>query len=244
MLKVLDLFSGIGGFSLGLERTGGFETVAFCEIDPFCRKVLAKHWPDMPIYEDITKVKFEHGQADIITGGFPCQDISYAGYGAGLTGERSGLYRESLRAIRLVRPKYAILENVAALLNRGLGTVLGDLAEIGNDAEWDCIPNCAVGARHIRDRVRIIATPTEMDNTNRIYPRCVVGPPDKKGWWTADYPKRPCFGWGTWAREPAVARVAYGVPDRMDRLIGLGNAENPEIPEMLGYAILEAEGLK
>lgn len=152
---VLDLFSGIGGFSLGLERAG-FKTVAFCEIDPFCRRVLAKHWPGVPCHDDVTAREFGEGEADVITGGFPCQDVSLAGRRAGLSGSRSGLYRELVRAICVVRPRYAIVENVAALLGDGMGTVLGDLAEGGVDAEWDCVPASAVGAPHERDRVFII----------------------------------------------------------------------------------------
>ncbi len=154
MLKVLDLFSGIGGFSLGLERTGGFQTVAFCEIETYASKVLAKHWPDVPNLGDVTKAEFP--DADFICAGFPCQDISFAGSGAGIAGTRSGLWREVVRAIRMVRPRGALLENVAALLSRGLDTVLGDLAEIGHDAEWHCIPASAVGAPHQRDRIWII----------------------------------------------------------------------------------------
>ena len=111
-LKVLDLFSGIGGFSLGLERTGGFETVAFCEINKFCQKVLKKHWPEVPIFEDVTKLKGEQvGQVDIICGGFPCQDLSTSGQGAGVGGERSGLWREMARLASELRPKYIIMEN-------------------------------------------------------------------------------------------------------------------------------------
>ena len=124
MLRVLDLFSGIGGFSLGLERTNGFQTVAFCEIDLFCRQVLKKHWPNVPCFEDITKLGEgeldEIGKVDVICGGFPCQDISCAGKGAGIHAERSGLWWEMLRIVRLVRPRYVLVENVAALLNRGL----------------------------------------------------------------------------------------------------------------------------
>lgn len=158
-LKILDLFSGIGGFSLGLERTGGFETVGFCELAPHPRKILAARWPDVPCHDDVTTYEFKEGEADVITAGFPCQDLSVAGDGAGLTGSRSGLYREVIRALRVVRPLYAMLENVAALLGRGLGTVLGDLAAIGYDAEWDCIPVGRLGAPHIRDRVWIVAYP-------------------------------------------------------------------------------------
>jgi len=140
-------------------------TVAFCEIDPFCQKVLSKHWPDVPIHDDVTTREFQKGEADVICGGFPCQDLSDAGQRAG---ERSGLYRELVRAIRVVRPFYAIVENVAALLGRGLGTVLGDLAESGVDAEWDCVPACAVGAPHERDRIWIVAHPHGM---RRLQPK-------------------------------------------------------------------------
>ena len=157
MLRTLDLFAGIGGFSLGLERTGGFRTVAFCEIDPYRREVLARHWPDVPCHDDVTTRIFSEGEADVICGGFPCQDLSNAGKRAGLAGKRSGLYRELVRAIRVVRPLHAIVENVAALLGSGMGTVLGDLAESGADAEWNCVPACALGAPHERDRVWIVA---------------------------------------------------------------------------------------
>lgn len=160
-LKVLDLFSGIGGFSLGLDRAGGFKTVAFCEIDPFCRRVLAKHWPEVPCLEDVTTAEFP--AADVVVGGFPCQDVSRAGKRAGLAGSRSGLYRELVRALRVVRPQHAIVENVAALLGDGLDTVLGDMAEIGFDAEWDCVPACALGAPHERDRVYIVAHAADAD---------------------------------------------------------------------------------
>jgi DNA (cytosine-5)-methyltransferase 1 len=158
-LKVLDLFSGIGGFSLGLERTGGFETVAFCEIDLQCQKVLKRHWPSVTVFNDVETLTKEDLQkeVDLICGGFPCQDISLSGKGDGLDGERSGLWFEYLRIISQVRPKYAVIENVSALLGRGLGTILGNLAEIGYDAEWHCIPASAIGAPHQRDRIWIVA---------------------------------------------------------------------------------------
>jgi DNA (cytosine-5)-methyltransferase 1 len=161
--KVLDLFSGIGGFSLGLERTGGFKTVAFCEIEPYPCKVLAKHWPDVPIYNDVRELTGDRLKADglnpeIITAGFPCQDISVAGKGAGITGERSGLWSEIARLVGEIHPRYVILENVSALLNRGLEQVLRDLTEVGYDAEWHCIPASHIGAPHRRDRIWIVAT--------------------------------------------------------------------------------------
>ena len=160
--KLLDLFSGIGGFSLGLERSGAFETVAFCEIEPFPRKVLAKHWPKVPCYDDIrtltaARLAADGIAVDAICGGFPCQDISTAGQGRGLDGERSGLWFEYARLVGELRPKYVIVENVAALLGRGLEQVLGSLAKIGYDAEWHCISAAAIGAPHRRDRVWIIA---------------------------------------------------------------------------------------
>lgn len=158
-LTTLEMFAGIAGFSVGLERTGGFETVGFIEKDDYCQRVLAKNFPGIPCHDDVTTYQFQEGEADVITAGFPCQDVSFAGAGAGLSGARSGLYREVIRAIRVVRPQHAVLENVAALLGRGLDTVLGDLAEIGNDAEWHCIPASAVGAPHRRDRIWIIANP-------------------------------------------------------------------------------------
>ena len=162
-MRVLDLFSGIGGFSLGLERAG-FHTVAFCEIEPYCRAVLKHHWPEVPCYDDIRTLTADRLAADgigidVICGGFPCQDISAAGKGAGLAGERSGLWREFYRLIREIRPRYVIVENVSALLSRGLGTILGDLSSIGYDAEWHCIPAAYVGAPHRRDRVWIVAHP-------------------------------------------------------------------------------------
>ena len=227
---------------MGLERTGGFETVAFCEIDEFCRKVLRKHWPDVPIHEDVRSLTGDAvGPVDIITGGFPCQDISDAGEARGIDGERSGLWTEFARLIGEIRPRYAIVENVAALLHRGMGDVLGDLAALRYDAEWDSIPAALVGSRQIRDRVFIVATPGKVDNAHRIDTGCFQGLAPTEGWWATDNPKRPRFGWGTWAREPAVARVAYGIPDRIHRLKSLGNAVVPQIPEIIGRAILEAE---
>ena len=161
-LRLLDLFSGIGGFSLGLERSGGFETVAFCEIEDFPRRVLAKHWPKVPCYYDIRELTADRLAADgiavdAICGGFPCQDISNAGKQAGIEGERSGLWSEYARLIGELRPRVVFVENVSALLGRGLDRVLRDLAALGYDAVWDCIPASAVGAPHRRDRLWLVA---------------------------------------------------------------------------------------
>jgi len=159
---MLDLFSGIGGFALAAETVwrDELDLVAFCEIDPYCHKVLNKNFPQVPIHEDI---KILDGTAfkdiDLLTGGFPCQDISVAGRGEGLSGDRSYLWFEMLRIIRDVRPRYALVENVPMLTSRGGTRVLADLAEIGYNAEWTIISARDVGARHLRKRIWIVAYP-------------------------------------------------------------------------------------
>jgi DNA (cytosine-5)-methyltransferase 1 len=233
--RVLDLFSGLGAFSLGLERTGGFQTVGFCEIDPFCRRVLAKHWPDVPCADDITTREFKEGEADVITAGWPCQDISYAGPGTGLAGERSGLFREVVRAVRLVRPLHAILENVAALLGRGMGTVLGDLASVGYDAEWHCIPAGAVGASHERDRVWIIADATEIRRSPLLLDEQVA-----QAFEGGQSTRVGAQDIREWPSEAVVCRASDGLPNRLDRVAALGNSLYPQIPEIIGRAILSS----
>jgi len=155
MKTCIDLFSGIGGFTLGMEWAGGWRTAQFVERDPFCQTVLRKHWPTVPIHDDITT--FDGFRADAVVGGFPCQDISLAGKGAGLAGGRSGLWWEMHRVIAQARPRWCVIENVPALRSRGLDTVLRSLDSIGFDAEWHCLPAAAIGARHRRDRVWIVA---------------------------------------------------------------------------------------
>ena len=234
-MKVLDLFSGIGGFSLGLERAG-METVAFCENEPFKRKVLKKHWPEVKIYNDITSAKFKE-DVDMVAAGFPCQDVSYAGESAGITGERSGLYWHILKTLCMVgRPKL-LLENVAALLNRGMGVVLGSLASIGYDAEWHCIPASRLGACHIRDRVWIIADPSEKQlQGSAIKP--ILGESAlqvKPGGSIARWVKRSDIP------KPRTIGGDDGFPDKVDRAKSLGDAVIPQIPEIIGRAIMEIE---
>jgi len=167
-LKILDLFSGIGGFSFGLEKTGRFETKKFCEMNSYCRKVLKRHWPNTEIHDDIQTLTVKPRTFDVVCGGFPCQDISYAGKGAGLAGERSGLWYEMCRVIKEANPSWVIAENVSALRSRGLDEVLRSLDEIGYNAQWHCIPASAVGAPHKRDRIWILAYPNhERNNTQR-----------------------------------------------------------------------------
>jgi DNA (cytosine-5)-methyltransferase 1 len=162
-MKLLDTFAGIGGFSYAAEKlVGGFETTQFIEINPFCQKILNKHWSHVPIHDDITTFTAKSGEFDIITGGFPCQDISVAGLQKGITEEtRSGLFFELMRVIRMVRPRYVVLENVAAILNRGLDIVLRELSEAGYDAEWSVIPASSVGACHQRSRWWLVAYPND-----------------------------------------------------------------------------------
>ena len=239
---MLDLFSGIGGFSLGLERTGGFETVAFCEIEQFPRKVLAKHWPEVPCYEDVRKLTAVKLAADgitvdVICGGFPCQDISTAGKGAGIAGARSGLWKEYARLISEIRPRFVIVENVSALLGRGLDVVLGDLAEIGYDAEWHCIPVSAIGAPHRRDRIWIVANAECIGSSRQGQHEYAISPEASSDRQTIKFVDGSFAN--QWSVEPNVGRVAHGVPNRVDRLKALGNSVVPQIPEMIGNAILE-----
>jgi site-specific DNA-cytosine methylase len=412
-VRVLDLFAGIGGFSLGLERAG-FETVAFCEIEPYAQKVLAKHWPGVPIYDDVREITAERLAGDgigvdVITGGFPCQDISVAGKQAGIEGERSGLWSEVARLIGELRPRYAILENVTALIsgssaepwpydrcvcgwpyrwrglhlpsaqqengnlqrqNRcgddhkgrrdiygatGLGwqsksdaegnkqmgrsemldcdweggcgnhqrdipaldiekaasrilhglasssgisaeaqkrdesvdkssqevgcgdevgdtrsqqkrpgsggagetcdscgravvyesgrlrkrqwfnRVLGDLAEIGYDAEWHCIPASYIGACHRRDRVWIVANPSAIglkgNDAEAILRQCSLSNQSPRG--IARWSKRSDIP------APRTSGGNDGVSNRSHRLAALGNAVVPQIPELIGRAIME-----
>jgi DNA (cytosine-5)-methyltransferase 1 len=176
-LKVLDLYSGIGGFSLGFHNAGGFETVGFCEVDKDCQKVLKKNFPNVGIHQDVKEfhgnLKIESfqdytpfsGNVEVVCGGFPCQDVSVAGKKKGLIDEegkrtRSGLWFEFKRIIKEIRPRWVIIENVRNLLNNGLATVLQDLHEIGYDAEWEVISARSVGAPHLRERIWIVAYPT------------------------------------------------------------------------------------
>lgn len=162
-VSVGSLFSGIGGIELGLEMAGGFETRWFVECNSFAAAVLRKHYSGIPIYPDITRIEWGAVEpVDMLTGGFPCQDISNAGKRKGIGGERSGLWKEYLRAIRSLRPKIILVENVSALTNRGLDVVLGDLSEAGYDAEWFDLRASDVGALHRRERLFIVAYSTKL----------------------------------------------------------------------------------
>ena len=313
-----SLFSGIGGIDLGLERAG--MTCAWqVEIDPWCRQMLAKHWPDVTQYEDVTKfcrrlydcepdelndevwcprceedfsdcdcigtdqLTDTHGFVDVICGGFPCQDVSIAGKRAGIEkGKRSGLWYEFSRIIRELRPRYVLVENVPGLLANGMGRVLGDLADAGYDAEWEVLSAASVGAPHLRKRVFITAHDRISDasgdsirefgerggreHTNS--PSSISGNDGEeeqvadarsqrlqgtkfrydndaqagRGKTGTTVPVAGCGGtqWKHWQFEPDVGRVALGVPRRVDRLRGLGNAVVPQCAERIGRQIMDA----
>ena len=245
MLRVLDLFSGIGGFSLGLERAG-MTTVAFCEIDPYCRRVITRHWPGLPIFGDVASLTAKDvnpfGPIGIICGGFPCQDISHAGKRAGLTGERSGLWQEFRRLVGELRPKYAIVENVAALTVRGLLDILGDLANLRYDAEWRVLGADDIGASQHRKRLWLLAYPDDAGLQGPIWAR--QPGTSRKEWQTShSEPLRSACGfWPPGPREVIhIPRMDDGPADRAHRLRALGNAVVPQIPEMIGRAIALAE---
>jgi DNA (cytosine-5)-methyltransferase 1 len=268
-VNVGSLFSGIGGFDLGFERAG-MRVAWQVELDPFCRAILARHFPAAARFEDVRLVGArELDPVDLVCGGFPCQDLSSAGRGAGIDGARSGLWAEFARIIRELRPRYVVVENVPALLtekgkrwDRGpIGRVLGDLAEARYDAEWACLSAREFGAPHLRKRVWIVAYPArdaearaakesgskrqraraggqrsgalaDADGAGRSEQRCAESAPSPK-------PSLELDRW--WAAEPSVGRVADGVPHRVDRLAGLGNALVPQIAEWIGRRILDYE---
>lgn len=159
-LTVGSLFSGVGMCDLGLSWAG-MQHAFFCEVDPYCRSVLAKHWPDVPIYNDVRSLRgADLTHIDILCGGFPCQDVSSGGKRAGIKeGTRSGLWYEYARLIGEIQPRYVIIENVRGLLSCGIEIVLRDLAALGYDAEWEVLPAAALGAPHHRERVFIVAYP-------------------------------------------------------------------------------------
>lgn len=240
-----SLFAGIGGFDLGFERAG-MRCVWQVEIDPYCRKVLSKHWPDVPKWDDVktfTGEGFE--RPDVICGGFPCQDISNAGKRAGIDGKRSGLWSEYARIVRMVRPRFVVVENVAALLHRGIGRVLGDLASCGFDAEWDCLPAWAFGADIERERMFLVAWPKCERRESVLCGDIGVGVTTHPAWGTADSLDSPSHRLErieSWMGEPAIFGSSYGVPAKLveRELAGFGNAVVPQVAEWIGRRILDA----
>lgn len=252
-----SLFAGIGGFELGFERTGQFATSWQVEIDDYATRVLGRHWPRVRRWRDIHSFPPEPASdwhVDVLTGGFPCQDISSAGHRAGLGGPHSGLYYEALRVVARLRPQVVVLENVAALLSRGLGEVLGSLAEIGYDCEWHCIQAASVHAPHRRNRIFIIGSLANADcgrQPAHDQAQQQVGaihqslPPPLA---CAALPRAK-----EWAAEPALGELVDGVSGRLVRFAGrvtqrdadtarklkcLGNAVVPQVAEQIAHMVL------
>jgi len=288
-MKYLDLFSGIGGFALGAYWAGmRFQEHYFSEVDPWAAELYQKRFPDAIPLGDIRGIdgkvfdakcprriqqatceqdqRTQRWVADtgggwILTGGFPCQDISFAGKGAGLQGKRSGLWWEYHRLISELRPRYAIVENVRAFTVRGLDVVLGSLADIGFDAEWDCIRASDVGAPHRRERIWIVAYSASVGDSEQCSAHQGTNTTRKerailsdKRCGDAAYAGRelleerrtgnrdgrrrttiePCGSrQDYWTTEPDVGRLAHGIPHRVDRLRGLGNAIVPQIAQLI-----------
>lgn len=232
-----SLFAGIGGLDRGFELAG-MKCRWQVEINPFCQQVLAKHWPNVTRLRDVRECgKHNLERVDVIGGGFPCQDISNAGKCVGIDGERSGLWSEFARIVRELRPRFVVVENVAALLIRGIDRVLGDLAGLGYDAEWDVLPAFAFGVSQPRRRVFIVADCHKFGSREkRIQPR---GPKLRIG---GDTEASHSRGWTAWAAESAVPRMAHGIPDRLDRVAAIGNAIVPQVAEWVGRRIVDAAG--
>ena len=231
MLKLLDTFAGIGGFSYAAERiVGGFETVQFIEINPFCQKILCKHWPLVPIHDDITTFQPTIGIADVITGGFPCQDISNAGRQAGIKqGTRSGLFFQLMRIICLVQPRYVVLENVAAITSNGLDIVLGSLAEAGYDTEWACIRASDMGACHRRDRWWLIAYTNGKGTQGLRAERQLREAREEVAPHWSPSSRLLSPAWKSYLSKPLLCRGDDGLSGRVDRLKSLGNSVVPQV---------------
>jgi len=242
-MKVGSLFAGIGGFDLGLERAG-MRVAWQCEIDPDARAILAKHWPEVPCYGDIRSIDWSDVEpVDLICGGYPCQPFSHAGSRKGSDDPRH-LWPEVARCVRELRPRWVLLENVSGHLSLGFGSVLGDLAALGYDAFWDCIPAAAIGAPHLRDRVFVVAwrVDTDADNPDRTDNRRESQTQNERRLYGRRRMGRGQY-WRTIETPSAIRGVDNGVPSRLDtpRLRGLGNAIVPQIPEMIGRVIMEIE---
>ena len=291
-MKVIDLFSGIGGFTLGLESTGGFETIQFVENELWCQKILAKNFPGVPIAGDIRE--YEGRKADVVTGGFPCQPFSVAGKRKGTRDDRY-LWKEMLRVIKTSKPRWVIGENVRNLTSIQEGMVFEqvctDLENEGYEVQSFIIPASAVNAPHQRYRVWIVAhsdsnrnqsdirekisrrqnketSNTESTSRGKRGNTLSSASGDEKESKSVSNTnserlqrlrKKDCefkegatIGHSSEERqrtmdkewfsiEPNVGRVAYGIPNRVDRLKGLGNAIVPQIAYQIGLAILEAD---
>lgn len=294
-MNFISLFSGIGGIDLGLERAG-MTCVGQVENDPWCNQILEKHWPTIPRWQDIHDLDPEElPDHDLIAGGFPCQPVSLAGARLAQDDPR-WLWPEFFRVVRVVRPRYVVVENVPGVASARMGDVLGDLAQIGYDCEWQSIPAAFVGAPHLRWRIFIVAYPNTMgirrgrsntgsnsdgrfsggsggdgadvretstgpmadhaltdvahSNGDSEPGRTVDAGPRSRELVLADTGGEglereglpgPARNGDWWAVEPDMGRVAHGVPRRVDRLRGLGNAVVPQVAELVGRMIMESQ---
>lgn len=251
-MNVGSLFSGIGGIEIGFEKAG-FKTRWFIESEEFCQKILKSRFPNAKIYGDVTEIDFRTvPKIDILTGGFPCQDISRANTRAqGITGSRSSLWKYYHEAIRVLRPKIAFIENVSAIIDRGLNVVLADLAKIGYDAEWHCVSASAVGALHKRERMFIIAYPNSIRSNDRTHYDGQDGVQENKDrgmeedkqqrrqwerWFGKDYKNRYRK-----IPETYLYRDDDGISKEVDRFRSLGNAVVPQVAEVFAKAIIRGE---
>lgn len=221
------------------------------EIDPYCQKVLAKHWPNVERHDDVRTFAAEYDErlhVDVICGGFPCQDISQNKPNAeGLAGARSGLWSEYLRIVRVLRPRFFVIENVSAFLFRGIGRVLCDIASSGYDAEWQTISASGFGAPHKRSRVFVVAKcPSVGFDADAIFkrsPQKTNGTKQQSR--IRNWPGRIKSN-GTrsnrirWIPDSELCGVANGIPDKLDRYKGLGNSIVPQVAEYVGRLIIEA----
>lgn len=239
-LRIGSLFSGIGGLDLAVEAVTGGEVAWFCEADPYARRVLARHWPGVPIFEDVRELS-QPPAVDVLCGGFPCQDISNAGKREGIDGEKSGLWREFARLIRDVGPRWVFLENVAAITVRGIGRVLADLARCGFDAEWGCLRACDVGAPHIRNRWFCFGWMADANGQGFRVQHCQRAfrcDADRGGTWPPGHAQE----WRDGLPSPGVCRGADGSAHVVDRLRCLGNAVVPQQAAWAFEQLIERAG--
>ena len=237
-LTVGSLFSGIGGLDLGLERAG-MQVIWQSEIDPYACKVLKKHWPEVPNHGNIKQIDWRTVEpVEVICGGYPCQPFSLAGQRKGAEDPRH-LWPWVRTAISELRPRFAILENVRGHLSMGGLQVIGELAEIGYDSEWRVVSAAGVGAPHKRERIIIVAYPNDskLGNVNKRGVNERTDVKRRKVFITDSSSGCASRTNSNWLSESGVGRVADGIPNRVDRLRGLGNAVVPQVAEYIGRLI-------
>ncbi len=246
-----SLFSGIGGIELGLERAGFKQHRWYSEIDPYCIRVHEKHWPDVPNLGDVREVDWSTVErVDLICGGYPCQPFSFAGNRDGSEDERH-LWPFMRDAVRVLRPRFVLIENVPGHLSLGFDRVLADLASLGFDASWSIVSACALGAPHARERLFCVAHSTRSDEPHQV-PRHRIeagddADPDARLAgirWLEPRGGRSAAWRDWWVSEPPLDRVAHGLPIRLvrDSLAAYGNAVVPQVAEFIGTQLLQAIG--